>query len=170
MKRLVINKGKKQKNILDTQPYKEFIEKYEKMDDSDDTISMRIVSQKSNSSFFSNGFYLDYIYSNCFDLFFSFATLVDEKNVKKHIIYHELSFKYDSSYQDMMKELTQNINNRNGYYYISSLCQECQLEAYLNSSNMVTVAFNVSCEKKSDYKEICLELLSLDIALFTRSF
>lgn len=39
----------------------------------------------------------------------------------------------------------------------------------MNNKNTVTVMYSVLCDKK-DAKEVCLQLINHDIALFTRSF
>ena len=169
--KLLALKGKKQKTIIEKEPYVSFLKQFEKMNGNfDEPINIKISSQNTNKSFFSNGFNLDYVYCTQFSLDFMFGTIIEENSKKtKSVIYHVISYKFDPSFGKMMSDLVEDINSRNGYLYISSLSQEIQIEAYINNINTVSIAYNIYCQK-NDIKELCLELISHDIALFTRGF
>ena len=83
---------------------------------------------------------------------------------------HSLEYKFvDDDYNDMMLDMAADIEKRNGYIYLSSLVHECEVRCSLNNKNTVTVNYSVVCDEK-DVKEVCLQLIDHNIALFTRSF
>ena len=71
----------------------------------------------------------------------------------------------DGGYKDTIDD----IQKRSSSFYISSLVHSCEVNCFLNDKNVVTVTFKVFCDKQ-DAKEVCLQLINTDIALFARSF
>lgn len=57
----------------------------------------------------------------------------------------------------------------NGFYYISDKVEHCDVSCLINSRNKVFITYNVKCEM-DDAREVSLQLLSQDIAMFTRTF
>ena len=103
---------------------------------------------------------------------FEFYGLDNEECNQNQQLYvmHSLEYKFvDDDYNDMMLDTVADIEKRNGYIYLSSLVHECEVRSSMNNKNTVTVMYSVLCDKK-DAKEVCLQLLNHDIALFTRSF
>ena len=85
-------------------------------------------------------------------------------------VMHSLEYKFvDDDYNDMMLDTVADIEKRNGYIYLSSLVHECEVRSSMNNKNTVTVMYSVLCDKKAA-KEVCLQLINHDIALFTRGF
>ncbi len=86
-------------------------------------------------------------------------------------IVHTLSYKFEKGddFHDIMMDTIEDIQKRNGYFYISSLVKECDVKCFINNKNVVNITYTVLCKKKNA-KEVCLQLLSNDIAMFTRSF
>lgn len=165
--RLLALNPKKIENVLEREPYRSFLEQFEKQDRNinDRPITIQIISQDTNNKSFT----LDSCYTTQFDLKFQAFTLLDEKSKKtKCNIIHTISFKFDPSFFNVMSNLIEDINSKNGCLYLSFFCQDIQMEGYMNV-NTVSIAFNVYCQKEH-IKEICLELISQDIAIFSRSF
>lgn len=169
---MFIRKGKK--NVLENEPYETFIKLYSKLESIiNENIHMRIAADTCNKKTgFVGGFVLDYIYTKYFDLDFQFALFIDEERIQnqKFCVFHTLSFMFDDeNFQGMMMDTIGDIQKRNGYLYISSSVQECEVNCSVNNKNVVSISFCVCC-KKEDAKEVCLQLISHDIALFSRSF
>ena len=73
------------------------------------------------------------------------------------------------AFHDMMMDTINDIQKINGCFYISSMVKECNINCSINNKNMVNITYTVLCEKENA-KEVCLQLISNDIAMFTRSF
>lgn len=159
-------------NVLDKEPYITFLKKYNKLRNLvNEKIHMRI-SSNSKKSGFTDGFALDYCYAKWFDLDFEFYKLFDEECIQnqKFCVMHRISYKFDEDYyQEMMMDTIGDIQERADYYYLSSFVDECIVNCAVNNKNVVTVSFCAYCDMK-DAKEVCLQLISQDIVLFTRSF
>ena len=82
-----------------------------------------------------------------------------------------LSYKFqdEDAFHDMMMDTINDIQKRNGCFYISSMVKECDISCSINNKNMVNITYTVLCEKEN-VKEVCLQLISNDIVMFTRSF
>lgn len=53
--------------------------------------------------------------------------------------------------------------------FISSLAKSCEVEAAVKAKNRFSLSYEVGCEKENA-REICLQLISHDVAIFARSF
>lgn len=171
---MMIFRKKGRDYILNKEPYATFIKKFDKLQSiTNEKIHMRITSgDSSKKTGLTSGFRLDYCYAKWFDLKFEFYGLIDEECIQNQqfCVIHSLSYKFgDDDCHDMMMDTVADIENRNGYVYLSSLAQECEVRCSLNNKNTVTVTYSVFCDK-NDAKEICLQLINYDIALFARSF
>ena len=113
------------------------------------------------------------MYTKSFDLEFKYYMSVDAEYIQRQsfCIIHTLSYKFEEEddFHDIMMDTINDIQKRNGYFYISSLVKACDVNCSINNKNMVNITYTVLCEK-DNAKEICLELISNDVALFTRSF
>lgn len=164
---------KRKEGILDREPYATFLKKYKKLGDNiiNQKIKWKITS--SNKDDYKDGFDLQYIYCERFDLEFEYYLMYDEERIQNQqfAIVHTLSYKFDDSegYRDIMYDTINDIQRSSGRLYISSLVKECEINARINGKGTVYITFAVLCDKK-DAKEVSLQLISQDLALFARSF
>jgi len=165
-----------QDDILKKEPYSTFIKKFNRLTSIvDKKIHMKISSvDKDKKRYgFANGFNLDYVYAKSFDLEFKYYMFADAEYIQRQsfCIVHTLSYKFEKGddFHDIMMDTIEDIQKRNGYFYISSLVKECDVKCFINNKNVVNITYTVFCKKKNA-KEVCLQLLSNDIAMFTRSF
>lgn len=165
-----------QDDILKKEPYSTFIKKFNRLNSIvDKKIHMKISSvDKDKKRYgFANGFNLDYVYAKSFDLEFKYYMFADAEYIQRQsfCIVHTLSYKFEKGddFHDIMIDTIEDIQKRNGYFYISSLVKECDVKCVINNKNVVNITYTVLCKKKNA-KEVCLQLLSNDIAMFTRSF
>ena len=165
-----------QDDILKKEPYSTFIKKFNRLTSIvDKKIHMKISSvDKDKKRYgFANGFNLDYVYAKSFDLEFKYYMFADAECIQRQsfCIVHTLSYKFEKGddFHDIMIDTIEDIQKRNGYFYISSLVKECDVKCVINNKNVVNITYTVLCKKKNA-KEVCLQLLSNDIAMFTRSF
>lgn len=162
-------------DILKKEPYSTFIKKFNGLNSIlNEKIHLKINSVDKNNRFgFAKGFNLDYVYAKSFDLEFKYYMFVDAEHIQRQsfCIIHTLSYKFEEEddFHDIMMDTINDIQKRNGYLYISSLVKACDVNCSINNKNMVNITYTVLCEK-DNAKEICLELISNDVALFTRSF
>ena len=171
---MMIFRKKERDDILTNEPYAAFIKKFDKLQSViNEKIHIRIdTNDNGKKTGFTSGFYLDSCYAQWFELKFEFYGLDNEECNQNQQLYvmHSLEYKFvDDDYNDMMLDTVADIEKRNGYIYLSSLVHECEVRSSMNNKNTVTVMYSVLCDKK-DAKEVCLQLLNHDIALFTRSF
>ena len=83
---------------------------------------------------------------------------------------HSLSYKFEETdYSEMMMDTIGDIQKKANNLYISAPVRRCEINCFLSGRNVVTVSYKVFCEKQNA-KEVCLQLISTDIALFARSF
>lgn len=165
-----------QDDILKKEPYSTFIKKFNRLTSIvDKKIHMKISSvDKDKKRYgFANGFNLDYVYAKSFDLEFKYYMFADAEYMQRQsfCIVHTLSYKFEKGddFHDIMIDTIEDIQKRNGYFYISSLVKECDVKCVINNKNVVNITYTVLCKKKNA-KEVCLQLLSNDIAMFSRSF
>lgn len=162
-------------DILKKEPYSTFIKKFDKLNSARNSIINEKIHMKIDSvdKDKRNGFNLDYVYTKSFDLEFKYYMFVDAEYIQRQsfCIIHTLSYKFEEEddFHDIMMDTINDIQKRNGYLYISSLVKACDVNCSINNKNMVNITYTVLCEK-DNAKEICLELISNDVALFTRSF
>ncbi|CCZ92983.1 uncharacterized protein BN751_02108 [Coprococcus eutactus CAG:665] len=161
-------------DILKNEPYSTFIKKFNKLTSiTNEKIRMKINSVDKDKRYgFANGFNLDYVYTKSFALDFKYIMYVDTEYIWRQTfcIIHTISYKFEEDdYYDMMMDTISDIQKRNGYFYISSMVKECDVNCSINNKNIVNITYTVTCEKENA-KEVCLQLISNDIALFTRDF
>lgn len=162
-------------DILKKEPYSTFIKKFDRLNSIiNQKIHLKIDSVDKDKRYgFTDGFNLDYVYTKSFDLEFKYYMFVDAEYTQRQsfCIIHTLSYKFEEEddFHDIMMDTINDIQKRNGYFYISSLVKACDVNCSINNKNMVNITYTVLCEK-DNAKEICLELISNDVALFTRSF
>lgn len=156
------------------EPYVTFIKKYNKLSNLiNEKIQIRIKTTKDKDrGGYVNGFYLDYVYTKWFDLKFQFYSLMEENDPPnpEFCVAHSLSYKFEETdYSEMMMDTIGDIQKKANNLYISALVRRCEINCFLSGRNVVTVSYKVFCEKQNA-KEVCLQLISTDIALFARSF
>lgn len=162
-------------DILKKEPYSMFIKKFNRLTSIiNQKIHLKINSVDKDKRYgFTDGFNLDYVYAKSFDLEFKYYMFVDAEYIQRQsfCIVHTLSYKFEEEddFHDIMMDTIDDIQKRNGYFYISSLVKECDVKCSINNKNVVNITYTLLCEKENA-KEVCLQLISNDIAMFTRSF
>lgn len=155
----------KKNKVLESEPYSSFIKQFNK--ESNNEIHLRISADSDNTECFK----IDSIYARFFDMSFKFYMLMEGKTyrIPRFYVKHSISFGFiDDDYTNMMLQMIEDIKKRSDYFYISSLAEKCRIESTVNK-NLVTVTYYVSCKRKHA-EEICLQLISHDIAMFARGF
>lgn len=161
--------------ILEREPYHTFLKKYSKLTNIiNEKINMKIESdEKRSDTGFYAGFSLDYCYANRIDLAFEFYELMNTECIQKSgfCLIHRIGCQFEKNEcnHNIMLDMIEDIEKRNGYFYISSLVKDCEMKCYINSKNTVSIIYTVFCEIEN-VKEVCLQLVSHDIAIFSRSF
>ena len=61
------------------------------------------------------------------------------------------------------------LNKRDDWLYMSKLVQDCIIHANIDGKDRVNITYTVFCERE-DAKEVSLQLLSNDVALFLMMF
>ena len=105
-----------------------------------------------------------------FDVFF--RTVLDKKDdlqQEKFFVYHELLTEFDEEFRDCLMDMSDDIRKKQGCMFISSLAKSCEIEAAVKAKNRFSLSYEVGCEKENA-REICLQLISHDVAIFARSF
>lgn len=159
-------------DILKKEPYRTFVKKFNKLTSIINEKIHITINNKDKHYGFASGFNLDCVYAKSFNLEFKYFMFVDESIQRQTFcIIHTISYKFqdEDAFREMMMDTIDDIQKRNGYFYLSSMVKECDVKCSINNKNMVNITYTVLCEKENA-KEICLELLSNDVALFTRSF
>ncbi len=165
-------------SALEREPYQTFLKKFNKLDGlTNESVHLKITSgekeKKNCFAGFTDGFSLDYCYAKRFDLDFEFREFAaaERDGSPKFCVMHRISYRFteNEDLHNIMMDTIDDIQRRNGYFYLSALAKECEVNCFVNSKNMVTVTYTVFCGK-TDAKEVCLQLISHDIAMFARSF
>lgn len=163
---------KKSENVLDYEPYATFIKKYDKLGENILNRKIKWKISSNNKSTEGDGLEIQSLYCERFDLEFEYYMTIDEdlQNQRFSII-HTISYKFDDSedLRDIMYYTINDIQKKNGRMYISNLVKECDINTSVDGKANVHITFAVQCNK-NDAKEVCLQLLSQDMALFARSF
>jgi hypothetical protein len=160
---------KRKEGILDREPYATFLKKFNKLGDNivNQKIKWKITS--SNKDDHKDGFDLQYIYCERFDLEFEYYLVCDDEIIQNQqfAIVHTLSYKFEDEdgYRDIMYDTVNDIQRRSGSLYISSQVKECEIHATVKGKGVVFITFTVMCDRK-----VSLQLISNDISLFARNF
>lgn len=102
----------------------------------------------------------------------SCRTVLDKKDdlqQEKFFVYHELLTEFDEEFRDCLMDMSDDIRKKQGCMFISSLAKSCEIEAAVKAKNRFSLSYEVGCEKENA-REICLQLISHDVAIFARSF
>lgn len=166
------NESKTQAEILKMEPYAEFLRQFK--DVGGETVHIRIASDNIawNEDKVIVGFELNRNYTKWYDLRFVFRTVLDKKDdlqQEKFFVYHELLTEFDEEFRDCLMDMADDIRKKQGCMFISSLAKSCEIEAVVKAKNRFSLSYEVGCEKENA-REICLQLISHDVAIFARSF
>lgn len=163
-------------SALEREPYQTFLKKFNKLDGlTNESVHLKITSGEKKNCFvgFMDGFSLDYCYAKRFDLDFEFCEFAaaERAGSPEFCVMHSIRYRFaeDEDLHNIMMDTIDDIQRRNGYFYLSARVKKCEVNCSVNNRNMVTVTYAVFCGKE-DAKEVCLQLISHDIAMFTRSF
>ena len=166
------NESKTQAEILKMEPYAEFLRQFK--DVGGETVHIRIASDNIawNEDKVIVGFELNRNYTKWYDLRFVFRTVLDKKDdlqQEKFFVYHELLTEFDEEFRDCLMDMADDIRKKQGCMFICSLAKSCEIEAAVKAKNRFSLSYEVGCEKENA-REICLQLISHDVAIFARSF
>ena len=160
--------------VLEKEPYSTFIKKFDKLGNSilNKKIKWKIASKKGKDDE-DLGFPLQYCYCERFDVEFEYYMVFDEKQIQnqRFVIIHTLSYKFDGDgeFRDIMMDTILDLNKRSGQLYMSKLVKDCIIHATVDGKDRVNITYTVFCDRE-DAKEVGLQLLSNDVALFARTF
>lgn len=159
---------KRKNNPLEKQPYAAFLKSYKKIERNliNQKIDLEISSDKGENA---GEFIIQSVYCETFKLGFQYYLMCNEKQDKEFWITHTIVYSYLDDCEDTMYYLIEDIQNMNGFYYLSDKVEHCDVNCSINSRNKVFITYNVKCEM-DDAREVSLQLLSQDIAMFTRTF
>lgn len=164
--------------VLEREPYQTFLRKFNQLEClTNESVHLKITSgekgKKNCFTDFTDGFSLDYCYAKRFDLDFEFCEFAAAKRDGdlEFCIMHSICYQFagDENFHNIMLDTIDDIQRRSGYFYLSELVKGCEVDCSVNSNHVVTITYMVFCGKK-DAKEVCLQLISHDIAMFARSF
>lgn len=54
------------------------------------------------------------------------------------------------AFRDMMMDTINDIQKRNGCFYISSMVKECNINCSINNKNMVNITYTVFCDRNAE--------------------
>ncbi len=161
--------------VLEKEPYATFIKKFDKLGSSilNKKIKWKIASKKGKDEE-DSGFPLQNYYCERFDAEFEYYLVFDEEQIQnqKFVIIHTLSYKFDGDgdeFRDIMMYTIADLNKRSGQLYMSKLVKDCIIHATVDGKDRVNITYTVFCDR-DDAKEVSLQLLSNDVALFARTF
>ena len=147
-------------DILKKEPYSTFIKKFNKLNSLiNEKIHIKINSMDKDKRYgFAKGFSLDYVYAKSFDLDFNYYMFTDAECSQRQsfCIIHTISYEFQGE-EDFHEIMIDTIND----------VQE--INCSINNKNKVNITYSVLCEEENA-KEVCLQLISNDIAMFARSF
>lgn len=168
------NESKTQAEILKMEPYAGFLRQFDTLKDiGGETVHIRIASDNiARNEDKVIGLELNRTYTRWYDLRFVFRTVLDKKDdlqQEKFFVYHELLTEFDEEFRDCLMDMAEDIMKKQGCMFISSLAKSCEVEAAVKAKNRFSLSYEVGCEKENA-REICLQLISHDVAIFARSF
>ena len=160
----------KRENPLELEPYKTFDKKFE--DKRDDLESAVIkVGINNRKSGFHNGFGLDKFYSD--DIAMSFEFSMDsydkDKGKQQCLIHHTVEYDFEEMTGEIQNNCLSELEKRACYLYIP---QVDYIEyAYKLSKRQARITFDlITSSDINTIREVCRQLISLDIAIFSRGW
>ena len=161
--------------VLDKEPYATFIKKFDKLGNGilNKKFKWKIASKKGKDED-DSGFPLQNCYCERFDAEFEYYMVFDEEQIQnqKFVLIHTLSYKFDGDgdeFRNIMMYTISDLNKRRGQLYMSKLVKDCIIYATVDGKDRVNITYTVFCDRE-DAKEVSLQLLSNDVALFARTF
>ena len=156
------------------EPYAGFLRQFDTLKDiGGETVHIRIASDNiARNEDKVIGLELNRTYTRWYDLRFVLRTVLDKKDdlqQEKFFVYHELLTEFDEEFRDCLMDMAEDIMKKQGCMFISSLAKSCEVEAAVKAKNRFSLSYEVGCEKENA-REICLQLISHDVAIFARSF
>ena len=154
-------------NPLALEPYLSFNKKFEDKADSLDgaLIKISIANQKMG---FADGFSVDYFYSDDILLTFFLSGISEIKNIEKdYVIHHSIEYDFDMASLDIQQGMAEEFKKRADYFYIPGAKQVAL--SYLLAARHVQLIFDV-VTSESNIQAVCNQLISHDIAMFSRGW
>ena len=159
----------KRENPLEMEPYKTFDKKFEdKKDDLEDAvIKVGINNRKSG---FHNGFGLDKFYSD--DISMSFEFSMDSydkgKSESQCLIHHTIEYDFDGT-GEIQNNCLGELEKRAGYLYVPHV--DYIEYGYKIGKRQARISFDlITSSDISVIREVCRQMISLDIAIFSRGW
>lgn len=167
--------------ISHVEPYQTFLKAYDRACNRNgnlinDTIRFPLVEErKYASSNDSSAFPVDddfYMFDA--EVVFKFVTLLNDKqqDINKHerYIYHVITWNFIEDVREFNLDIMEEINKRSGFLYIPG-CDSVSIKGTVNKFD-AEITYCVKCTKTTsdNDKQICMSLLSHDIALFARGW
>lgn len=90
------------------------------------------------------------------------------KQDKESWITHTIVYSYLDDCEDTMYYLIEDIQNMNGFYYISDKVEHCDVSCSINSRNKVFITYNVKCDivGLEEFMEMSREQILEDIVIW----
>ena len=153
-------------NPLNLEPYISFNKKFEdKADDLEDALIKIGIS--SHRKGFVDGFTVDRFYCDDIFLKFIFSRAGATSGDNNILIHHTIEYDFDSSFVEFQQDMAEEVKARAEYLYIPGIKQFDF--AYHLSTKSIQLIFDVMAEENK-VQEICNQLISHDIAIFSRGW
>lgn len=154
-------------NPLNLEPYNTFNKKFEDKAETLDgaLIKLGIANHRKG---FVDGFSIDRFYCDDITLKFMFSQIHKGLNEgKDFLIHHTIEYGFDSSFTEFQQEMAEEFIARSAYIYIPGI-KQLELSYHLKSKNVMLI-FDVVTEKEQ-IQSVCNQLISHDIAIFSRGW
>lgn len=153
-------------NPLELEPYRSFNQKYEdRQDDIDgNLIKISIPNQRRG---FVDGFSVDRFYCDDITLKFWFSHFYEKHEGNDILIHHTIEYDFDPSFVEMQQDMAEEFKVRAEHIYIPEV-KNLELSYRLTSKN-IQLIFDVVTEKDK-VQTVCNQLISHDIAMFSRGW
>lgn len=153
-------------NPLNLKPYSSFNKKFEdKAEDLEGAlIKIGIANHRKG---FVDGFSVDRFYCDDVTLKFMFSHIHWGHDEKVVLIHHTIEYDFDSSFVEFQQDMAEELKARAEYIYIPGI-KQLELSYRLTSKSVQLIFDVVTVEDK--LKTICNQLISHDIAMFSRGW
>ncbi len=162
---IVLKEGKRQ--VLDLEPYFTFNKRFE--DQGDDLDGAVIHIELGNyGKGFGDGFSIDEFYGNNISLKF-FLSEIGKGNSEQqeHLIRHTLEYDFNCAFLKIQQDSLSELEQRARYFYVPEV-QYFEFSYHLFEGH-AKLCFDVSV-RKNDIQKVCNQLISQDIAIFSRGW
>ena len=153
-------------NPLELEPYRSLNKKFEDREDDIDSALIKI-SIASHRKGFVGGFSVDRFYCDDITLKFMFSYIHGNHDRNDILIHHTIEYDFDSSFVEIQQDMAEEFKARSEHIYIPGV-KHLEL-SYRLTSKSVQLIFDV-VTKEEKLQSICNQLISHDIAMFSRGW